>query len=186
MCVAEESALPLIAKRINGNRIGKTSSARWRSVRRTDRRATAQNCSRRPGAVARSAATSAPGAVARHVLLVRACGGALELAAGLGEEDIVERRLVQVQRGDMHAGLVEHAHELGELRLALGQPDADALAAVARGLDEPRQDLCEALPLAGLGGDELDGRAADVCLQSRGSVLRDDATVVDDPDAIGE
>src|SRR5213080_356942 len=44
-------------------------------------------------------------------------GGALERAAGLGEEDIVERRLVQLQLLDLEVLAVERADDSGQVGL---------------------------------------------------------------------
>src|SRR5437773_10463313 len=45
--------------------------------------------------------------------------GAFEVAAGLGEEDVVERRLMQAQRVDAQTLGVEAAHDVCELSVAV-------------------------------------------------------------------
>ena len=54
---------------------------------------------------------------------------ALEVVAGLGDEDVVERRLDEVERLDREPGVVERAHDRGDLGgagLELDQRDAVA------------------------------------------------------------
>ena len=58
---------------------------------------------------------------------------ALQRAAGLGEEDVVERGRVQAQVGDREALGVERPHDLREVADALGQLRGDA-AGRGRGL----------------------------------------------------
>src|SRR5438270_4160238 len=59
------------------------------------------------------------GGVGLRVVVVGA--GALERTAGLGEEDVVERRRVQAQVGDRDALAVERADDLGDVAGALGE-----------------------------------------------------------------
>src|SRR5215218_7590116 len=92
----------LIANRITGKMKGKTSCPGWRMTRRKARRPSTATCSSIPGRATPAAALAA-GIVTR-----RRCS-ALELAAGLRQEDVVERRFVQLQLGELHAGLVERA-----------------------------------------------------------------------------
>ena len=82
--------------------------------------------------------------------------------------------------------LVEHAHDLGELRLASGQLHGDGAAAVACQVAEARELLGERVAGARVGGHDFDGRAADLLLQLRGRALGDDLAVVDDPHAVGQ
>ena len=98
--VAGLSAEPLIANRINGKIIGKMSSDRCRTVRTTDRRATASVCSTRPAHaragrdMRRQSALNRHAASARRLLPGLVVYGAavtrsLELTAGLGQEHVV-------------------------------------------------------------------------------------------------
>src|SRR6516162_5894151 len=108
--------------------------------------------------------------------------GSLELATRLGQEYVVERRLVQLQRLHPHVVAVQQAHDLRELRLSAGQLHGDAPAAVVLGgaeaAEEPRQ------PAAGVGLDrrDLHARAADLRLELSRCALRDDLAAIDDPD----
>src|SRR5690348_7347850 len=110
MRVAELRADPLMANKMRGKIMGKTRSAFWRSVRTTARRATARVCSMNRGALgalsppgglsAMSAATSPPlsPVLLGRDLETRAVTRALELTAGLGQEHVVERRLMELER----------------------------------------------------------------------------------------
>ncbi len=129
MRVAAPSALPLIANRIRGKNSGKTSRARWRNVRRIERRAIAAICS---AAGARAQRPRRPRLLRRPAPPRPRSRRALELAPGLCEEDVVERRLVQDERGDVQRGCIERADELGKLRLAAGQLDDDLPVAARR------------------------------------------------------
>src|SRR5882757_8359615 len=93
--VAALSALPLIANRIRGKSTGNTSSARCRSVRVTDRRATAPTCwTSETSGVTAPPAPAAP----RRLIVRRLLAGALELASGLRQKHIVKRGLVQLEQ----------------------------------------------------------------------------------------
>src|SRR5579871_1418466 len=135
MRVAGLRAEPLMANRMSGKIIGKTISARWRVVRTTARRATANVCSSSPapwvaplsgrggGVSATSTATSPPapaGGLDRR-LGDRAVTGTLELPAGLGQEHVVERGLMELQGLEPQVGAVEESHDLGQLALAAGE-----------------------------------------------------------------
>ena len=54
------------------------------------------------------------------------------------------------------------------------------------GSPKRREDLTGSVALGRVRRDDLDGRAADLRLESRGRALGDDAAVVDDPDPVGE
>src|SRR5262249_19536006 len=111
--------------------------------------------------------------------------GALERAAGLREEDIVERRLVHLQVLDLDAGAVEGPHDVGEISIAGPKPNRDALDRAA-GVAEAAQDIGQLWGLLGVLWHRLDGRPADLRLQLRGRPLRHDVAVIDDPDTVGE
>ena len=88
--------------------------------------------------------------------------GALQRAAGLGEEDVVERRRVQPQVGDRAALGVERPDDLGEVAHALGQPHGDAVGRrrglLAEATRAPRRARSRSL---GIDRDRLDARPAD-------------------------
>src|SRR5829696_8126880 len=108
-----------------------------------------------------------------------------ERAAGLGEEDVVERRLVELKVLHLEALGVEGAHDLRQVGLARLEADRDALDGSA-GLAEPREDHGGALLVLGARGDDLDGGPPDFRLEVCWSPFGDDPAVVDDPDPVGE
>ena len=84
-CSAESRPPALTASSISGKRSGATTFAGWRSVRTTERRASWAVC---------AAAAIATAETGSRLAAPPRCR-ALERAAGLGEEDVVERRLVE-------------------------------------------------------------------------------------------
>src|SRR5947209_14119383 len=186
-----------MANRISGNRMGKISSARWRRVRSIERWATTPTCWARPdpGAAGPSTATAASATTApasaawsRRGLLGPGrpvhVAGALELASRLGQEHVIQRGLMQMQRLDVQVGLIERPNHLGQLGLSLGQLDPHRTAAVLRALAEPAQQDAQSLGVGPLRGYDLHARAADLALELSGSALGHDVAVVDDSDAV--
>ena len=113
--------------------------------------------------------------------------GALERAAGLREEDVVERGRVDSRLASVRPGVVDGAHDAGEVGEPVVQPDGDVARRVAERAAEAREDRARAAPRsAPVGRDRLDGRPADLGLERRRRALGDDVAVVDDPDAVGE
>ena len=113
--------------------------------------------------------------------------GALERAAGLGEEDVVERRRVELEVGRRRA-----PRRRARARPRRGRR-SPCRAARRRAPRRRRHRLAEALedaprrsPARRGRRDRLDGRPADLGLQRRRRALGDDPAVVDDPDAVGE
>src|SRR5207244_888935 len=72
-----------------------------------------------------------------------------------------------------------------EVDLARAQAHGNTVGRAAR-LAEAGEDRRRPLAFCGVGGDRLDRRAPDRCLELGRLALRDDATVVDDSDAVGE
>ena len=87
-CVSAFSPPELTASSISGKSSGAITFAGWRMVRTTERRASRKTWSPKPSFTPR------PSRARRLAFLV---GGALERAAGLREEDVVERGLVQLE-----------------------------------------------------------------------------------------
>src|SRR5688572_11044778 len=112
MFTAWSSPDALIANRMTGKRNGKISCAGWRTTRRNARRPSTETCSNMPGWATPSGAA---------LLAVIGLARAFQLAAGLGEEDVVERGLVHLQLGELHSGAVERPDHVGELGVAVGQ-----------------------------------------------------------------
>ena len=76
--------------------------------------------------------------------------GALEVAAGLLDEDVVERGLHELERRDDEAGVVERADDRRDVARAAGQRDREVAALAGRAVvAEVRQDLAGALEVDG-------------------------------------
>ena len=196
MFVADFRPLAFTASMNSGKIIDGTICAGWRIVLSTERRAstptwvprvTGRGGRARPGSAAAVALMRAPArARPRAGRAGPAAPGALERAAGLREEDVVERRLVQPQVGDLQALGVERADDVGERLLGLAQAHRDALDRAAAILAEALEHAATAARSARVGGDRLERRAPDLGLQLGRRALGDDLAVVDDADAVGE
>src|SRR6478672_7327795 len=126
MLVAALSPEALIASRNRGKTRGGTITIGWRAVRITERQAIYLAC------LGRDVVATAPNAlllrghrglwVLARLLLGGLVAGALQRAPGLGEEDIVEARRVELQVRDRDPLVVESADDVGELLRPLGQP----------------------------------------------------------------
>src|SRR5436190_16613920 len=111
--------------------------------------------------------------------------GTLERAAGLRQEDVVERRLMELQVRDLDTRGVERPDDVREIGLAGAEADADALGR-STGIAEAREDLRQPRRLLGIVRNRLDRRPADLSLELVGGSLGNDVTVVDDPDPVRE
>ena len=112
---------------------------------------------------------------------------ALEVVAGLGDEDVVERRLDEVERLDREPRLVERAHDRRHPRRAPASSSTSARRPWrAAALPKRRQDLAAPARQRPVGEHDLEVRAADLGLERRRRALGDDPAVVDDPDPVGE
>ena len=123
------SPLLLIESSSSGKKTDGNTIAGWRSVRITERCASSRTW---------LTPARAP----------RARGLTLQRAAGLGEEDVVERGRVQLELLDLDALGVERAHHLGELGVSARQPHGRALGRAGHGLAEAGQHLPHAAELA--------------------------------------
>src|SRR6476661_6995063 len=108
--------------------------------------------------------------------------GALERAAGLRQEYVVERRLVQSEVRDRQSLSVECADDLGECFLGAVQPNSDALDRPAAILAEALEHGRDGAAVLRVGGDRFERRAPDLGLECTRGSLGDDFAVVDDPD----
>src|SRR3954468_12778875 len=88
-------------------------------------------CARRRVARASSPAMS-PCASSRRFLAFGVVAGAFKMAPRLDQEDVVERRLVDLQVGDAHAGPVESANDLCEVAVVGRKLHRDALRTKTR------------------------------------------------------
>src|SRR3954469_17542958 len=157
---------------------GKMICAGWRSTRKNARRPSAWTCSNSPGW---------PRPSSPALLAVAACvATALELAAGLGQEDVVQRRRVQVQRGQLQVGLVERADHVATRGVAVGERQGDVAAAVAAAVAERLERLVRLVDLGRVDWDDLDAGAADLGLELGGRSLGHDLAAIDDPDSVGQ
>src|SRR4051812_28307536 len=103
-----------------GKRSGATTFAGWRTVRTTERRASRKTWS------AKTLIQAGPASDASRRLCGEVAAGELglflvgtfERAAGLRQEDIVERRLMELQVRDLDCGGVERPHDVGEVGVA--------------------------------------------------------------------
>src|SRR4051812_47037295 len=94
--------------------------------------------------------------------LGRGGGRPFQRAAGLGEEDVVEARLVQLEIRDSYPGLVEGADDVGELLASILQPDGGALRSAGDELTEGPEQLRGAIVVGMVRRHDLHGRAADL------------------------
>ncbi len=150
-----------------------------RSVCSIERRASTASCASVVGLTRRRAR-------ARLRVVVRRGAGALERAAGLGQEDVVERRLVQAQVGDPEVLGVERAHDVGQPVGPAVEPHGLGAGGGAAPLAEAVEHAAQAVAIGGVDRDGLDRGAADLGLQLPRRALGDDRAAVDDPDAVGE
>jgi hypothetical protein len=83
-------------------------------------------------------------------------GRALERAAGLGEEDVVEARRMQLELLQLDPLRVERPDDAGQVLDAVLQPDRDAFRGPVRPLAELLQDAGDRLGARAVCGDRLD------------------------------
>ena len=116
-------------------------------------------------------------------------GRALEVRAGDGHEDVVERGRLDLDELDLDARLVERPHDRRDRRVAGRRADADAgRRALGRALDraEPGERLARAARVLGVGHLDVHGRLPHARLQRLRRALGHEVAAVDDPDAVGE
>ena len=179
-CVSALSPPELTAS----SNIGKSSGGT--TLRRLAQRAHDRAPARavRPGrAKRRSRRAPSPARRLSRLLLV---AGALERAAGLGEEDVVERGLVELRCSIAIPLGVERAHDLGEVRLAAVR--AARRRPSARRTSSPKRSSIAAMRSrsAGSAGIASTVGPPHLGLQRGRRALGDDLAVVDDPDPVGE
>ena len=173
--VAGLSPAELTASRAVGKTNGKMTFAGWRVVRSTERRAICPTWA--------SVLTGFGLGLGLRFLLL---GRALERAARLGEEDVVEARRVQLELLELDPLGVERTDDSGQVLDAVLEPDRHAFRRASGLLAELLQDAGDRLRARAVGGNGLDRRPADLRLQLLGRALGDDVPVVDDPDPVGE
>src|SRR5262245_32743907 len=171
----------LTASRSIGKTSGKMTFAGCRAVRITARRPSVATCGRATAVTACSGARRPSRAYGlgcglglRLGVLLR-FARALEMAARLREEDVVERRLVDLELGQHDALGVERTDDLGEIAVRGAQLHRDAALPEARRLvSEPLEHLGHGPALARVRGHGLDGRARDLGLETLRRSLGDD------------
>src|SRR6266566_6318017 len=205
-CVSAFRPPELTASSSNGKTSGEITFAGCRTVRTTERRASRKTWSASTLIGQPRERFAGPRDESRHEFSSqtgrvtcsnRFCGelspgrldfvlvGSLERAARLRQEDVVERRLVQPQVCDLDSRVVERPDDVGKPGLSRLQTNGDTLGR-APGIPETGKDVGQSRRLLGIGGDRLDGRAADLGFELVGRSLGDDVAVVDDPDPVGE
>ena len=90
---------------------------------------------------------------------------ALERAAGLREEDVVEAGSVQLEVRDPHVRRVVYADDVGELLAAVVETDGGAVRRPGNELAERLEQLGDPRAFRMVGWDDLDGRPPDLGLE---------------------
>src|SRR6266545_5634330 len=182
--VAASSPPALTARSRSGKTSGKTMLAGCRTVRTTERCARVRTW---PAKTLFMERRSRPlERQLRRGSLFLLVSRPLQRAARLGEEDVVERGLVELEILDLEVFGVEGAHDLGQVGLTGTQSNGDTLRRRPAGIAEASEDRGGALTLLRIGRYDLDGRTPDLRLQLGRRAFRDDPAVVDDHHAIGE
>ena len=183
--VAVSSPPALIASRISGKKIdGHDLSG---LAQRADDRPPRQLRDLGPDRRAHTAAASA--AVAAGSVRVAVLARALERAAGLGQEHVVERRRVQLQVGDLDVLGVERPHHLGQRPPRRPRSRTPMLSASWWGQSpSPKRSSTRAMSCARerSAGTASTLDCADLGLERVGRALGHDLAVVDDPHAVGQ
>ena len=145
-----------------GNSRGKMTAAGWRLVRTTERSASAPTCS----------ATVLTSSVSGRRPDVVAC--ALERAARLGQEDVVERRRLDLEAREREARVVDGADDRGQP----GEPSFSrtATSRVPPPSEPPKRasDVREPPAVRFVDRDGVDARQPDLRLQRGRRALGDD------------
>src|SRR5918998_1613427 len=102
--------------------------------------------------------------------------GALQGTPGLGEEDVVQSRLVEPEVGDFEPLVVERPHYVGQV--AVVEPDRDGAGLGGGLLAEGRKDPGDGVTVRRSGGGGLDAGASNLGLKSLGRVLGNDPAAV--------
>src|SRR5207247_9025944 len=88
-------------------------------------------------------------------LLLRLLARAFERPSGLGEEDVVQRRRVELEMGKFEPLGVERPDDVRERCLAAVKPDGGRLRRGLGRAAEALEQACEPLALGRVGGDDL-------------------------------
>src|SRR3712207_2291100 len=156
-------------KNIMGKSRAETTTAGWRAVRSTERRASAATWVRSDEPI-----------LGLLCLLART----LERPPRLLQEHVVQRRLVEPQVRDLEVLRVKGAHDAGEV--APVEADGDGPWLGGDLLPEATKDPHDGGALPWLRGRGLDAGAPDLGLQRLRGILGDDAPLVYDPDPVGQ
>src|SRR5215218_732315 len=152
-----------MAKNIIGKSRAETMTAGWRTVRSTER-----------------CASAATWVKSEEPILHLPC--ALERASRLLQEHVVEGRLVEPQVGDLEVLAVQRPHHVGEISVL----EADGYGAGLGGdlLAEAPQDLRDGGALPGVRGGRLDAGAPDLGFEGLRRILGYHLAPVYDPDPV--
>src|SRR3712207_6278671 len=154
-------------KNIIGKSNAETMTAGWRTVRSMERNARAEIW------------VESEGLILRLSLVGLSLSPALERAARLRQEDVVQARLVEPQVGDLEVSGVQGAHHVGEVAVVEAYGHGPGLGGDLPA--EATQGLGDGITLRRVRGRSLDAGAADLGLQRLRRVLGDDPTLVYDP-----
>ena len=110
----------------------------------------------------------------------------LQGTPGLGEEDVVQARLVELEVRDLDIRLVEGADDVGELLAALLEPNRRPLGRPGDQFAEGTEQLDGAVAVGVVGRYDLDRGAADLRLEGVGGALGDELALIDDSEVVGE
>src|SRR5215216_705667 len=158
-----------MAKNIIGKSRAEMMTAGWRTVRSTERCASAAIWMKSNELILR-------------LRLLGPLARALERASCLLQEHVIQGRLVEPQVRDLEALGVQGAHHVGEVSVV--EADGDGAGLGGDLLAEASQRLRDGGALPGVRGGRLDAGAPDLGLQRLRRVLRDDAAPVYDPDPV--
>src|SRR5918999_3255780 len=156
-------------KNIIGKSNAETMTAGWRTVRSTERCASAATWVKSEEPILR-------------LSLLGPC--TLERPSRLLQKHVVQARLVEPQVGDLEVLGVQGAYHVGKVAGPVVEAYGDGAGPRGDLLSEAYQGLRDGGALLGTRGGCLDARASDLGFERLRRVLGDDTSPVDDPDPI--
>src|SRR3712207_2983347 len=160
-------------KNIIGKSNAETMTAGWRTVRSTERCASAATWVRSEEPILRLRLPS-------PLFLARA----LERPSRLLQKHVVQARFVEPQVGDLEVFGIQGAHHVGEVAGPLVEADGDGTGLGGDLLSEAPQNPRDGGALSGLHRRGLDAGASDLGLQRLRRVLGDYLAAIYDPDPV--
>src|SRR5918997_3554180 len=156
-------------KNIIGKSNAETITAGWRTVRSTERCASAATWVKSEEPILR-------------LSLLGPC--TLERPSRLLQKHVVQARLVEPQVGDLEVFGVEGAHHVGEVAGPVVEANGDGAGLGRDLLAEAAEGLRDGGALLRVGRCSLDARTSDLVFERLGGVFCDDLAPVYDPDPI--